>query len=66
MNDQISPFRELQGPSPHGEGGLKSVNGWSVCCLNCPSPHGEGGLKSRFLVIKKRGPSVPPPTGRVD
>ena len=37
--------RFLAGPSPHGEGGLKS-GGAAAPQHECrPSPHGEGGLK---------------------
>ena len=32
-------------PSPHGEGGLKSLCLVLAPALGGPSPHGEGGLK---------------------
>ena len=34
-----------QGPSPHGEGGLKYPEPDTLKTVVSPSPHGEGGLK---------------------
>ena len=56
---------ELPRPSPHGEGGLKSLIMGSMSCGLSPSPHGEGGLKSQRLRAVK-DEKVPPRTGRVD
>ena len=34
------------GRSPHGERGLKCLNGWAIVDDERRSPHGERGLKS--------------------
>ena len=66
INIERCHWDERPGPSPHREGGLKSLREAGIGINSGPSPHREGGLKSIVINEVLNTAQVPPHTGRVD